>query len=1748
MEEIYLDSKATKRTNYDNQVAIYALGGNDTVINEGNQVLVDGGADNDKLTNEGNEVTLFGGAGKDTLTSNGHDVVIDGGADADKISLGADAEKTTIIGGAGADTIYLNDNTHLVQYAAGDGNDLIQGLIKGDSVQVTSGAINATAVSGSNVLLTVGSNKITLKGIKGESFYIKDNTFIMGDIPSPTIEGTEKGDKLNNADQNAKIIAKGGADTITNSGNHVSISAGAGNDKVTDSGSENIIRGEAGKDTITAKGSNILIDGGADDDRISLGADVANATVIGGTANDMIYLNDNAQLIQYAAGDGIDTIQGFSVGDSVQVTAGTIRTSVQSGSNITFYIGEGTKNAVVIRNPDNQTFKIKDNIISVNDTVPVTINGTSKADKLVNEDADVINALAGNDNIVNTGDQVIIYGGAGDDKISIGGDSTNNTIYGGTNNDTIYSNGESNLIRYANGDGKDVIVGFSEKDSLQLTSGSVKASAKSGADFVFTVGSGTIKFKGLGDEKFQVEDGIITFTPPDTDSDVIELTKNDDKYVIESNDVSVSGYAGKDTITNTANNAYIDAGDGNDQISLSAESGNNTLVGGKGNDKIYTNGNGNLIQFASSDGKDTIFGFGGDDSIQITSGNVSKSVKSGSDMVFAVGSSSITVKDGASMNLQIADNVISSVDVPTPITLTKNADKYAIETNGASVYGAAGNDIITNTANDAYIDGGANNDKISLGAESGNNTLVGGAGADTIYTNGDGNLIQYAAGDGKDIIYGFSGDDSIQLTSGVITNYLWDLDNGNMIVTVGSGTSNVIRIDGYANRYLKITKGSNLIVANETLEPDKIITLTKKADNYVNTDNGATINALAGNDSITNSGASAYFDLGDGTDRMVNTADEVSIYGGKGADVISLGADAENTTIVGGADDDKIYTNGKKTLIQYASGDGKDTIFGFGEDDSIQITSGEISKSVKSGANMVFAVGKSSITVKDGASMNFEIKDDVIALKDGPVAKTLSSGADTYSNADADATIYAVKGNDTITNSGASSFIYGGEGADKLVNSADEVALFGEAGKDIINSAGKSVFIDGGADADKISLSSDAEEATIVGGKGDDTIYLNGNSNVVQYASGDGKDVIVGFGEKDSIQITSGSVSKSVKSGDNMVFAIGSSSITVKDGASMNLQIVDNVIATLEGPVAKTLSSGVDKYNNTDAAATIYAVAGNDVITNTGEAAYIDLGDGSDKLTNESANEVTVIGGKGKDTIETGGNDGYIDGGAEADNITLSGTATNNTIVGGKGDDKIYSNANGNIFVYEDGDGKDVIYGFGGADSLKIDSDFNSVKSGSNLIVTVGSGAVTLAGLADSKFSVKDGVITVSSGPVPIVGTEKADTITNEDDEATIKALGGDDVIENSGKSVFIYGGAGADKITNTGNEVAISGEAGNDTIETEGNSIFVDGGAGADVISLGSDVENATVIGGAGDDKIYGNSNAVLYQYAAGDGKDIIYGFTTNDTLQLTSGSISSVTSDGNNAILKIGSSLVTLGGAGADVINVWVDGSITQINPDIVLPEGVSLNAAGTTMTVDTKFKGTTINVPKWTGTDEVIRINASVLSAGVEIIGNGIDNSIVGGKGNDTLYGGDGADILTGGNGNDVFVYSKDDDVITDYTAGKDTIMMAEDVEISGSYIDEKNLIIETNQGELTIKNGKGKTLTIVDYEGNEIGSEIDSEISYLIEDDNLITNDAKIDSITEITDTNYSVGKVEDAANYGKLTNDTLSTVYAYSDKK
>ncbi len=117
--------------------------------------------------------------------------------------------------------------------------------------------------------------------------------------------------------------------------------------------------------------------------------------------------------------------------------------------------------------------------------------------------------------------------------------------------------------------------------------------------------------------------------------------------------------------------------------------------------------------------------------------------------------------------------------------------------------------------------------------------------------------------------------------------------------------------------------------------------------------------------------------------------------------------------------------------------------------------------------------------------------------------------------------------------------------------------------------------------------------------------------------------------------------------------------------------------------------------------------------------------------------DASITGSKNADVITARGKNISISGGAGKDTIKVLGSAT--TVTGGKGNDTITSSGKRNIFVYAEGDGKDVIADFSATDKIKITNGTAKVsKSGSDVLVTVGDGSIKLKDAAGQKISVID--------------------------------------------------------------------------------------------------------------------------------------------------------------------------------------------------------------------------------------------------------------------------------------------------------------------------------------------------------------------------------------------------------------------------
>lgn len=491
-----------------------------------------------------------------------------------------------------------------------------------------------------------------------------------------------------------------------------------------------------------------------------------------------------------------------------------------------------------------------------------------------------------------------------------------------------------------------------------------------------------------------------------------------------------------------------------------------------------------------------------------------------------------------------------------------------------------------------------------------------------------------------------------------------------------------------------------------------LVSGTSAADSIYNSGSYATVKAGAGDDTISDSSYYSILYGEGGKDFIVsNYASGDTVVGGKGNDTVSLYSSS--------------YDNYART-INYASGDGNDVIYGLSAYDTVHITKGKYS-TAKSGADIVVSVGSGKITLKDMALSSVQVQA-------------------------ANGTVETVKAYNIVNNYSSHTLISGTDKADAVSNSSNFVTIDGGKGDDII-SGGYYNYIKGGAGKDLITLV--GYSATVNAGAGNDSININSNysNSLIQYAAGDGKDVITGFHSTDTLHITNGSYTTTT-SGDDVVLTVKkgtvTGSVTFKDAIADTLAIEDskgnvkyiqaaNHISNYSDTKVVNATKKRDYIENHGDKVTVNAAADNDTIANYGGNTKINGGDGNDVIvSSESSLHVTIDGGKGKDSIDSYADYNSVSGGADADTITsYSGYAT--TITGGKGNDYILlgDSANNNVISYATGAGNDTVEGFGTDDILRITKGaYNAKASGSDVIVTVGEGKITLKDAAGKKITV----------------------------------------------------------------------------------------------------------------------------------------------------------------------------------------------------------------------------------------------------------------------------------------------------------------------------------------------------------------------------------------------------------------------------
>ena len=1226
------------------------------------------------------------------------------------------------------------------------------------------------------------------------------------------------------------------------------------------------------------------------------------------------------------------------------------------------------------------------------------------------------------------------------------------------------------------------------------------------------------------------------------------------------------GMAGNDKLDGGAGIDVLHGGTGNDILKggddldiLYGGDDDDTLDGGLGNDRLY-GGNGNdTYQYKTGEGHDTITDIDGlgsttFDGMTLNGGKkIGDGVYQSDDKQFTylvVGDPSIgatievngalTIENFKTGNLEIT--LGEPADTPPPPasssptpTFTDSDDLWGVIrdfrnpylgswTNPSGVwnnaYGLGGNDIMKGADGLGYLDGGTGNDYIFLG--NGNKKGYGGDGNDivtavqqmTIYANTAGvqdwwdihfngwdpdfasnrRLTGYITGKPEVDTLGFMVEpfhpDHTQVHFGAVAPQLIDPNDPLRTVLTFGATFSQVLDSGSGVGEMEIHGGAGndgLFGGNQN---DVVF---GEADDDGIAGNGGDDILLGGDGNDTILG-------GYGNDLIDGGADKDIVYGEYGDDIISGGSgddalhgDSEvshtkwalhgNDTIDGGAGNDSLFGEGGDDILR--GGDGNDVLRGDGDlvpvayqgndyldggagNDALQGFGGD--DRIYGGTGDDGLIGNEGDDYLEGNEGNDQLYggdgNDQLFGGAGDDTLTGDAGADTLDGGDGKDTLDGGDGNDILIGGNDIDQLQGGDGNDTLEGGAGDDSLLGQGGDDTIEGGAGDDGMVGGDGNDHLS-----------GGTGDDALrgdagndVLDGGSGSNYLDGGDGNDTLISSGSNDTL---------AGGAGDD-TYVIGSGNVLIDDTAGSNTLVMTNV-ANAAGLTLASIQNGD--------AVTLGLLGGGGVVfgADTGSIDTIRFADGS-SIAYSSLAEL-------QDHILTGNdNDGYVKGGKN----------TNDTIRGKKGRDLLIGGSGKDTFLFDVGDGKDVLSeDADGNVTLKFGPGVSAIQIHSQNACALAEDFVLSYGNQGDSILVKRGrkgvinKVEFADGTVMTAGQiAKQFNLPNAD----LKTTNSNDLLHGTVEVDIVRAGGGNDVLFGAAGDDLLDGEDGNDTLNGGSGNDDLRGGEGDDYLA-----------GGAGNDTIVGDFGADTMFFARGDGQDNIGWDNGNsqDTLQFGPGitlndlEFHRLANQDLEVVLRNTDDKITL--------QSWYSGNVDAKLNSVRFDDGSTFSLTSLPPLPVTPVAGTDGN-DTMIGTRWIDDVFAG--GAGDDVLqGKQGNDTLDGGAGNDTLMGEQGNDQLTGGNGTDRYElsYNMGTDTVVEVAGETSKLVLTDNIVASDLYFESrgKDLFVGTRGvaeraiNGVVIKNyaEQNHTWLVEDSDGTQsdlsvLRSEHDASISVLV----------------------------------------------------
>jgi Ca2+-binding RTX toxin-like protein len=740
--------------------------------------------------------SMSGTAGDDLFTSTEDHDAFYGQAGNDQFNAGAGYD--LFVGGAGTDVASFTTFTSGVHVDLGAGGliengavrvrlsqvEVVQGTNFDDHLTGSGGDDQLYGLDGDDLLEGGAGNDILIGGRGGDQMIggAGDDLYVVDDIRDTVSEDADAGiDTVQSSvsfvlGDNVENLALGGTAALTGTGNAL-------NNVMTGNSGVSTLLGGDGDDHLSSgvNGRGILVGGAGSDVLIgSAGNDSLNSGLSGvrdmGTEKDVLIAGAGDDGASAGYGDDVDGGEGY---DSLSYSFGGASAGIDIRSSDLLGAGPHVIGGGTVQNFERLS----------------GLRG-SEFDDYINYDTFyisqlVIEAGAGNDTVIITGDAPVkMLGGEGDDRLVIGY-QPGNAFDGGAGSDTIDFSlyGEKVTVALglngANGNGGpyltqllnvENVIGSSYADGIVGNELANDLRGGDGDDTILGQDGADILYGEAGNDVLGGGAGIDTLYGG-TGNDRLDGGAGADRLV---------GGVGDDIyIVDTAGDVIVElAGEGNDTVvasgsyTLSDHVETLKLSGTVGAADMRGNGQDNLITAEGASGSSALgirlFGLGGNDMLL---GSVAGDVLDG-------GTGNDVMKGGLGSDLYYVDSVGDQIveGLNAGVDHVASSISYTL---GANVEGLT----LTGSAN---LNGIGNALSNAIFGNDGNNYLSGMGGRDTLYGYGGNDVL--VPGDGNNVVDGGVGYDLLLLT-GAKGSYSYLSANGSIYLVGEEGATKMTGVE-----------------------------------------------------------------------------------------------------------------------------------------------------------------------------------------------------------------------------------------------------------------------------------------------------------------------------------------------------------------------------------------------------------------------------------------------------------------------------------------------------------------------------------------------------------------------------------------------------------------------------------------------------------------------------------------------------------------------------------------------------------------------------------------------------------------------------------------------------------------------------------------------------------------------------------------------------------------------------------------